>query len=726
MSYLQRLISTSLLLFSVFSASILPVVGAPDEGMYTPDKIASLPLKKRGLKIKPEDIYNPNGPDISDAVVRLSIGCSAEFVSPQGLILTNHHCGFDALVSASTPERDYAKTGYRADSMKNELIAKDYSVFITNRVEDVTAKILNGTNGLTGEALAAKVKENTEALRKAEQGKAPEGHSIRIQELNSGYFYYLYETKEIKDVRLVYAPPQSIGFFGGDPDNFEWTRHTGDFTFLRAYVSPDGKSVPYAANNVPYKPEKFLSISLDGIKDGDFTMILGYPGGTTRYRESQAVAFNQDVSFPFIVSYLQAWTNGLVKAGENDEEKRVKLQAEVFSLNNSIKAYDGGVIAMKRAKIVAQKRAEEERLATWINADPARKAKYGDVLAGLKSVSDDYYKYAVKDRVLRTIPNQASAPVFGWFVDAVMSVQRGAKIDDRKKTQIMGMMAESDPVIEREVLRYFLKAVDAFPVDQKFAPAEKIFGGNSPKDRRNAENAWVENVVANGDLNTADAIIGLYGMSAADLKAKFPQQFAIAEGIIAARGEYAARGRAFGEKIDPLRLQFQKAMAEMKNNQPYPDANSTLRFTFGNVRGYQPREAVTYAPFTTLAGVMEKETGVDPFTSPEKLRQLFASKDYGRYGVNGTMPVNFLTTNDIIGGNSGSPVLNAKGEQIGIAFDGNYEGLGNDMFFDPTYGRTIVVDIRYVLFLTEKLGDAKWIVDEMTLVGGAKAMKAKA
>ena len=252
-----QIFSTYILMCAVMLSSVSFAVAFPEEGMFTPDQISKLPLKQKGLKISPLELYNPNGVDISDAVIRLSVGCTAEFVSPQGLILTNHHCGFDALVSASSAGKDYGKDGYKADSMQTELPAKDYSIFITNRVEDVTAKIRKGTENLSGDALAQAVKANTEKLQADEQAKAPEGATIRIQGLNSGYFYYLYETVQIKDVRVVYAPPQMIGFYGGDPDNFEWSRHTGDFTFLRAYVGRDGKSADYSTNNVPFKPKSF-------------------------------------------------------------------------------------------------------------------------------------------------------------------------------------------------------------------------------------------------------------------------------------------------------------------------------------------------------------------------------------------------------------------------------------------------------------------------------------
>jgi hypothetical protein len=301
--------SISLFLLTViFFSSLSSLLAAPDEGMFAPGQIAGLPLKQKGLKIKPIDIYNPAGGGLTDAVIRLSIGCTAEFVSPDGLILTNHHCGFDALVSASTPEKDLVETGFNAGSRAGEIPAKDYSIFITQRVDDVTAKITAGTENLAGDALAAAIKKNTDALQAAEQAKAPAGSMIRIQMLDSGYFFYLYQTMQIKDIRVVYAPPRNIGVFGGDPDNFEWTRHTGDFSFLRAYTAPDGSSAEYSPNNVPYKPKKYLTINLDGLKDNDFVFVLGYPGGTTRYRESQSIEYARDANFPFL-------RNGCVNSG---------------------------------------------------------------------------------------------------------------------------------------------------------------------------------------------------------------------------------------------------------------------------------------------------------------------------------------------------------------------------------------------------------------------------
>ena len=711
-----------ILTFAVLFSSVSFAVAKPDEGMFTPDQIAKLPLKAKGLKISSSELYNPKGTDISDAIIRLSIGCTAEFISSQGLILTNHHCGLDALTSASTPQNDYGKIGYRAASRTEELAAKGYSISITNRVEDVTAKILKGTEGLTGEALAKSIKENTDSLQKAEQAKVGEAAMIRIAGLNSGYYYYLYETTQIKDIRVVYAPHQDIGVFGGDPDNFEWTRHTGDYTFLRAYVAPDGKSAEYSANNVPYKPKKFLTLSLNGLKENDFVMVMGYPGGTTRYRESQFIEYSGETNFPFLVGYLTAWSDALRAVGETDEAKRVALQAEIASLDNGRKLYEGGVAALKRSNFIEQRRMEEARFSTWVNQNAQRRAKYGELLANLDRLSDDFFGVSARDRLLRTFPKpitppipSAFAPVYGQILDAVAAVRAGKKLDDKKRAEIEAAFKDREPILELEMLKYFLKAAAELPAGQKFAAAESIFGVKQGRERREAEAKFAKSIADDNDFNEPKDIFDLYDDSFASLQRRFPDIVKLAAAHIEERNAYAARVAKYNADIDRYRLLYQQGMAEMKKITPYPDANSTLRFTYGYVKGYKPREAVNYTPFTTLKGVIEKDTGVFPFIVPQKLKDLQKAKDFGRYGYGDSVPVNFLSTTDIIGGNSGSPIMNAYGEQVGIVFDGNYEGLANDIFYNEARGRTIAVDIRYVLFLTEKFDNMGWILKEMNI-----------
>jgi hypothetical protein len=698
----------------------------PDEGMYTPDQIVRLPLLRRGLKIKPTDIYNPNGVSLADAIVRVNMSDAGgfgtgEFVSPDGLILTNHHVGFDALVHASTKEKDYATNGYKANSRADELPAKDYNLILTQRVEDVTAKIWAGAKDLTGDARAQAIKKNITDLENAEKAKAPKGATIRIQSVNDGYFYYLYQTMSIQDVRVVYAPPKNIGFFGGDPDNFEWSRHTGDFTFLRAYVAPDGSTAEYSPSNVPFKPKKFLTVSLNGVRENDFVFVLGYPGGTTRYRESQSVAFSQNTNFPFIVDYVRAWSDALKKVGEDDEDKRIKLQGEIFSLNNTVKAFEGGVASMRRADIINKRKAEEAKFAAWVAANPSRQAKYGELLPKFNNLYTTYYATSARDRVLRTFPNTAIMPVFKQIFDAVNAVSKGIALTDEKRGEITSAFQNREPILEREMIKYFLRAIAELPANQKFAPVENAFNRYQGKQRRAAEETFAEMIAEKEDFNTPQKIFALYDMKFEDLNKKYPHVVEIMSGLAAEQAQIAARLSRFAQEANLLRYQYVEGMSEMRGAKPYPDANASLRFTYGNVRGYKPREAVTYAAFTTLKGVIEKDTGEEPFDVPQRLKELQRNRDFGRYGVGDSVPVNFLATTDIIGGNSGSPVLNGNGEQVGIVFDGNYEGLGNDIFFDPDYGRTIAVDIRYVLFVTEKLGGAGWILNEMNIKGGGRA-----
>src|SRR5687768_13630431 len=715
---LLSLVLTVAVTVSSFSFALAGV----DEGMYTPDKIASLThLKKRGLKITPQEIYNPTGVGLTDAVIRLSIGCTAEFVSPEGLILTNHHCGFDALVSASTPENDLVEKGFKADNRGGEIPAKGYSIFLTQRIEDVTTKINRGTENLTGEALAAAIKKNTDALTAEEQATAPAGSVIRIQMLNNGYFHYLYQTQQIKDIRVVYAPPRNIGVFGGDPDNFEWTRHTGDFTFLRAYTAPDGSAAEFSPNNVPLKPKKFLTINIGGIKEDDFVFVMGYPGGTTRYRESQSIEFARDANFPFLAAWLKARSDALRLIGETDEKKRIEFQSDIASFDNAFKVYDGGGLRLRLANVVEKRQAEEAQFASWINGNAERQKKYGSVLAELKSLSAESNRYAKRDVILRRIPSPETA-ILGQVYAAVSQsktltdVERAAKLAEIQKA-----MGEREPVYEREMIKFFLKAFADLPEGQKFEWAETFFKDKG--NRRAAEEAFAKSV-AEGNYWTAETIAGLYGPQTTEYRPERDDLKAFAMALKKDKEAATARATAFASQVDRVRLLYQQGLAEMRGVSPYPDANSTLRFSYGNVKGYSPREAEFRTPFTTIKGMLEKDTGMNPFDVPQKLKDLQKAKDFGRYGSGDSVVVNFLSTTDIIGGNSGSPVLNGNGEQVGLCFDGNYEGLGNDFYYDPERNRTISVDIRYVLFVTEKFGGAGWIVDEMKLVGGAKAKAA--
>jgi hypothetical protein len=704
----------------LLSSVPLTLAVVPDEGMYMLDQVNTLPIGKKGAKVKATDIFNPNGPALSDAVVRVIIGTgghgTGELISDKGLVLTNHHVGFDALVAASTEAKDYATNGYASTSNADELQAKDYAIEVTQKVENVTAKVNAGIAANASDAdRKAALDKNIADIQKTASAGLPAGTTVTIQSINNGVFYYLFQIMRLKDVRVVYAPPKNIGFFGGDPDNFEWSRHTGDFTFLRAYTAPDGSPAAYAQNNIPYKPKKSLTISLAGVQDNDFTMVLGYPGGTTRYRESQSVAYNQNVRMPLLVRYFQANIAALKAEGDQDPVKKIALQSDIFSFANSEKAFDGGVIAMRHANVIDAKKAEEARFETWVNADPARKAKYGEVLPSFARTYEEFNKNAQKNLALNLLAS--STPLFKFLSDAAASAKSGKTLSAEESAKVRTFLTEAlktrNVIAEAELVKSMLREAAMLPAGQKIEPVEAMFGSMQGAARVKAEEDFVRSLME----TNVDTILAVYSPGNAKDSAIVNMSFAIGTGEIPAAQQ---RGAKLNTDVAKLRALYIEGWSAMNNKTPYPDANSTLRFSYGNIKGYVPREATTYTPFTTLAGVLEKDTGIEPFDVPQKLKDLYKAKDFGRYAGMGSVPVNFLTTNDIIGGNSGSPILNAKGEQVGIVFDGNYEGLGNDFFYNDAKGRTIAVDIRYVLFVTEKMSGVNWFFPELNITGAPK------
>ncbi|HJU55453.1 MAG TPA: S46 family peptidase [Pyrinomonadaceae bacterium] len=711
--------------------TLVPFRTSADEGMFLPDAIAQLPFDKfarRGLKLKPTDLYDPNGVSIKDAVVIVG-GGTGEFVSPEGLLLTNHHVAFDALVSASTPANDYGTVGFTAKTREEELPAQGYTVTITQALSDVTSEVTSGipdtaTPVERNRAIATKI----EAIETTGANEAA-GVSIRVMPMNEGLSYYKFTYLTLRDVRIVYAPPKSIGFYGGDPDNFEWPRHCGDFTFMRAYTGPDGKPAEYSKANVPYKPKKFLSLSMDGVKEGDFLMVMGYPGSTRRYRESYSVAYNQDIFMPFLVDLYNYRIETLRNLGKNDPALRIKLQSDIFGLSNDLKNYEGSVVAMRRAGVVEKKRAEEAAFTQWVNSDPARKTKYGEALPSLDKAYQELTATAMRDQLIQQIFSATDLLGIAFFAQRAAAdkekpegERNPAFAPERIKglrAQLAGALANRNSTSERLFLSYLLMRAAELPAGQKIDFVEKRFGNLQGEARRRAEEDFARAVADSKRFATTEGVAGLFDLTSAQLRE-------LNEPLLDFAGELGdefqriqARTQTFNAAVGRWRPLLVQGMAEMKGSKPYPDANRTLRFTYGEVKGYVPRDAAVYLPFTSLSGVVEKDTGREPFDAPERLKQLYRSKDFGPYAMpdGKDVPVDFLSTNDIIGGNSGSPVLNGRGEQVGIVFDGNYEGLGNDFFYNDEKGRTISVDIRYVLFVTDKFGGAGYLLKELDIKG---------
>jgi hypothetical protein len=721
--------ASALVLVALMLVTVIPFRTRADEGMFLPDAVASLPLDKlvkRGLKIKPEEIYNPNGVSIKDAIVIVG-GGTGEFVSPEGLLLTNHHVAFDALVAASSPANDYGARGFTAKTRAEELPAQGYTVTITQDLKDVTSEVLSGLSETLSPADRNRaITVKTQAIEAAGENEA-EGISVRVLPMNDGLLYYKFTYLTLRDVRIAYAPPKNIGFYGGDPDNFEWPRHCGDFTFMRAYVGPNGKPADYSTANVPYKPKKFLSLSMGGVKEGDFLMVMGYPGSTRRYRESYSVAYNQDIAMPFLVDLYTYQIETLQNAGKNDPALRIKLQSTIFGLSNDLKNYEGSVVAMRRAGIVEKKRLEEEAFMRWVNADPARKAKYGEVLPTLAKAYQELTATAQRDQLIQQLFGASDLLAIAAFAQRAAADKEkpegernpalGPAGIQRVRAQLPAVIADRNATAERELLTYLLRKADELPATQKIDFIEKRFGTLQGEARRRAEEDFARSIVDGKRYTTAESLSGLFDLTTAQLRGLREPLIDAASEIGTEAQRIQPRQQAFNETVARWRPVLIQGMTEMKGAKPYPDANRTLRFTFGEVKGYVPREAILYTPFTTLSGVVEKDTGREPFDAPEKLKQLYRARDFGPYALanNADVPVDFLSTNDIIGGNSGSPVLNGRGEQVGIVFDGNYEGLGNDFFYNEEKGRTISVDIRYVLFVTDKFGGAGYILKELDI-----------
>jgi hypothetical protein len=446
---LSRLAAVGLAMLMCVTVVPLRVLG--DEGMFLPDALSRATgdkLKKRGLKIPLTEIYNPNGVSIKDAVVIVD-GGTGEFVSPEGLLLTNHHVAFDALVAASDPTKDYASNGYKANSRADELPAKDYTVTITQDLKDITSEILQGIDDKTSPAeRAGKVQQRIQQTESS-GSKESEGISVRVLPMSEGLAYYQFTYLVLRDVRIVYAPPKNIGFFGGDPDNFEWPRHDGDFTFMRVYVGPNGKPADYAPNNIPFKPKKYLAISMSGVRDGDFMMVLGYPGSTRRYRESYSVAFNQDVSLPFLIDFLSKQIDLRRDAGKSDPALRIKLQSNIFDLSNTLKNFEGSVTAMKQAGIVNRKRAEETAFTRWLGENPARQAKYGEALPALQKAYDELLKTAQRDAIVQQMAGASN------LLQVAMISQLVAADKDKPEAERNPALGESVRRIRADIASLF-------------------------------------------------------------------------------------------------------------------------------------------------------------------------------------------------------------------------------------------------------------------------------
>lgn len=713
---------------SILLAALLAIVSiAPvkaDEGMWLPMLIKRLnqrDLQKMGLQLTPEEIYSVNNSSLKDAIVSMGGFCTGEIVSPNGLMLTNHHCGFDAIRENSTVEDDILTNGFWAKSYDQEKPNEGLYVSILVRMEDVTDQILPQLEGIESETERnAKIGELSQQIAdKAEEGTH---YNANVKSFYVGNEFYLFVYESFTDIRLVGTPPSSIGKYGGDTDNWMWPRQTGDFSVFRVYTGPDGKPAEYSEDNIPMVPKHFLPVSIAGIEDGDFTMTFGFPGSTDRYLTSFGIEQAVAKKNPTIVEIREAKLAALREDMKASDEVRLKYAAKYAQIANYWKYFIGQTEQLNELDVVGTKRALEAQFQKWADADPERKAKYGNAL----SMIEEGYKKTDNNAIGGTYV------IEGGLVgaDIVLFTYRMS----RQLEAYMGM--EAGP--EKDAMKDNLKIAAAeffeetnIPTDKKlFAVTQELYSKNVPKDQ---QPQYMQELGSKYDGKWSKYADKVYSKSVFTDKMRLtafienPNEKTfekdpmkeVADDLFEIYRGQAQQNAEGNEMITKGNRLFQEGLRKMIPNKDfYPDANSTIRASFGNVASYQPKDGVTYDYYTTLEGVMAKEDpNNDEFIVPAKLKELYEAKDYGQYAdKNGNLPVNFISTNDITGGNSGSPVINGKGELIGIAFDGNWEAMSGDINFEKSIQRTISVDIRYVLFIMDKMGGAKNLIDEMTLV----------
>lgn len=693
-----------------------------DEGMYPISEIAGLDLKSKGLKINPSDIYNPNGVSLIDGIVKIN-GCSGSFVSAEGLILTNHHCGYGALQTASSEENDYIANGFLAKSRSQEIPAEGYKVRITQSYRDVSKEVLEAVEGIADlvkrtEAIDKRIKEIITQAEKENPGKRAE-----VSEMFIGKTYLLFLYTYLKDVRIVYAPPRSIGEFGGEVDNWEWPRHTGDFTFMRVYAAPDGSPAEYSPENVPYKPKKYFQVSAAGANEEDFVFILGYPARTQRHYTSDFVAHDEEIYLPRIIELYDWEISVMEEKGKNDPSLALKCAAKIKSRSNTLKRSMGKLQGLKRLNIVAQKQEEEKALQAFIEADKERKQKYAHVLPEIGKVYEEMRGNAELEFALDYL--YRSSDMF-YFAKAIYdgsierqkdNVERASSFMDRNfsdtKERLRLKLQNYDEMIDRVFLKNILARLLKTPEGQDLPPLTDLA---KEKDTGAALDRFIAALYSGTKLNDETVLMAMLEKTPPEVEASDDPfiQFAVAlhpayeklkdEG----KRRKGALSELYGELID-VKQQFLKTDF-------IPDANGTLRLTYGRIRGYSPADGIYMNPITTVKGIVEK-TGKEPFDTPKKLLELYEAGDYGQFKnqkLNG-VPVAILYNTDTTGGNSGSAVLNSRGEVVGVNFDRTFQATINDYAWNESYSRSIGVDIRYVLWVTQKFAEADYLLEEMNV-----------
>jgi len=706
-------------LFVIFT--LLFSLGLADEGMYPISAIHKLNLRAKGLKIDPKEIYNPNGVSLIDGVVQLS-GCTGSFVSKDGLILTNHHCAFGAVQAASTTEKDYVTNGLLALSKEEEIQARGMTARITESYRDVSKEVLSVVNDKMDlaertKAIDRKIREIVAEIEKKNPGKRAE-----VSEMFAGKTYVLFVYTNLRDIRLVYVPPRSIGEFGGDNDNWVWPRHTGDFSFMRAYVAPDGSPADYSPNNVPYHPKKFLKVNPAGVDEGDFVFILGYPGRTFRHRTSQYLVYEEKYRMPYVADLFEWQIATMEEIGKTDRAVALKHDARIKGLANTMKNYRGKLLGMKRLHLVEGKFEEEKALQQFIESDPKRKQLYGTVLEDIWKIYQEMSDWAPSELVLDYL--RGSSMMLGCGFTIYESALELQKPDlERLSSYTERNLANTKRGLSQALRNYYERTDKAFLKHmlmqaanllemQRIPAIDEILKGESAEQ---AIDQFIQTAYARSKLNDEKIVMDFFGKKPAEVEQMDDPFVQLARALYPTYLKLRETRQRRDGALSKLSALLVDVKQQFQKTSFIPDANSTLRLTFGRIKGYSPADATYYKPITTLTGVIEKTTGEDPYATPEKVIDLYKSKNFGRYrnAKLNDVPVAILYNMDTTGGNSGSPVLNARGELVGVNFDRAFEATINDYAWSDSYSRSIAVDIRYVLWVTEKVGEANHLLKEM-------------
>ncbi len=708
------------------SALLLAATGAyADEGMHPMSELGRLDLKAAGLELTADEIYNPDGVALVDGIVKLG-GCTGSFVSDRGLILTNHHCAFRAIRDASTTEHDHLAKGFSAVSLGDEAPALGYTVRITESYRDVSREVLSVLTDDMDPVARTKALEKAKKQLSLDYEADHKGKRAEVAEMFRGKTYVLFVYTYLRDVRLVYAPPKDIGNFGGEADNWIWPRHAGDFSFMRAYVGPDGEPADYSPDNVPYTPRRVLEVSAEGVAEGDAVFIPGYPGTTYRHRSSHFLGFLNDTYMPAIVAWYTWQIEHLEALGEGDRARQLRLAARLKGLHNAAKNFRGKLQGIDRLDLVARRRAEEEQLKAFMAATDEF-ADQTDVLERIGAVYSERTAATPWELWLRNVmrsPEIMRVALTVWenAVERTKpDVEREWAYMDRNRDQTRDrtrVLAENfDPVADGVVLGELLRQAANIPRAASRREIASLTGEN-----HGAAAGFITEAFAATRLLDPDFVVKALDMDTDALVALEDPFLDLVGSLYDAHLEQREVNKRRSGELDQWQAALTDARRAFLGNEFVPDANGTLRLTWGRVEGYTPRDAVWYGPFTTVQGLLEKDTGEAPFALPAAVRDLVLAGNWGRFAPDPSagVPVDFLYSADTTGGNSGSPVLDGRGRVVGLNFDRAWEATINDFAWDHAYSRSIGVDIRYVLWVTWQLGDGGRLLREMGIEPGGE------